>query len=105
MQTARMAGVRAPGASLDQLSAARRMSVIRWAACASGVGRRGDSDMLDRETGLAAKGKTSPVLPWSPSHSRRVGAAVALLPPRVAPHVVPVLLPESGIILLEELEP
>jgi len=36
-----MAGINALGASLAQLSAARRISVMRWSACASGVGCRG----------------------------------------------------------------
>src|SRR6476661_3151801 len=104
MHTARIAGVRVPGASFDQLSAARRMSLIRCSACASGDGRRGDSDMLGRETGLSVKGKACRTRsPWPPSHSHRVRPPVPFLAPRIASHVVSVLLPEARVVLLEKL--
>ena len=46
-----VAGIKVPGASFDQLSAARRISAMRWSAWASGDGRRGDSAIVDRKTG------------------------------------------------------
>src|SRR5262245_53054812 len=92
----------ARGASRDQLSAARMISLTRKSAWASGEGRRGDSAMLDRKNGSVGKGKR---LPRASAHPDRVGAPVAFLAPGIASHVVTVLLPEAGIVLLQQLEP
>src|SRR4029077_4850720 len=56
MQTARMAGNNADGASFDQLSAALRISLTRCPAWASGDGRRVTSAMLGRMMGRGPKG-------------------------------------------------
>src|SRR5262245_9120087 len=92
----------ARGASRAQLSAARMISLTRVSAWASGEGRRGDSAMLDRKNGSVVKGKR---LPRAPAHPDRVGPPVPLFGPGIAPHVVAVLLPEAGVVLLQQLEP
>src|SRR5262245_4639263 len=92
----------ARGASRDQLSAARMISLTRKSAWASGEGRRGDSAMLDRKNGTVGKGKRLQSATAQPDH---VVAALPFLAPGIASHVLTVLRPEAWIVLLQQLEP
>ena len=81
---------------------------MRWSACAWAAARLVASVMLLRMMDRRAKGNrsaTARATPRAAAHPDGIGAAVALLGPGIASHVIPVLLPEPGIVLLQELEP
>src|SRR5882672_8183743 len=121
MQTARTAGASGGGSSLAQLAAAARIWRTRSSAWASTFRGSSGSDMLSgwRHEPSKATGALAPV-PFgvrhcttagnpglrsrAPPHPHRIGPAVALFAPRFPSHVVAVVLPESWLILGQNLE-